>query len=759
MSILSEKAASDLERGEGEWLNMQPVIRKAFKDNFDWLGSHQAAMEKLNHAFIKLSSKLESRVETSEVKNIMDKQISGALKKAAREDKTGDEIAKLSYELAKFNSLRVEIEKKVGKEEMAEQLRLKVDKTDTSIKQLFGNIVTKNMATMKEDLQTMRSKEIEANESKLGELAKSLKDGTEKMEKRLADVEDLKETLETIKNKFELYPSYSAIHSMLDRKADKSTLDTVLPRKADQQTFSDTMATVEKTLAEHEKSLTILKLRAELGSDGQSRTFRTTLGGGPIGEISPVNTSVKGEQERYMMGFTAGGDDSIMQVLPLSFRNDPTQTPGGANTTRKTDGKLGSASRGSAEEAAKRYSAQTEARRVASDSSYRAFNSVMSDMLRQGTKAATAAAGKEEPGRLQDTLSVGRTEAVLTAVWQRMNQMHDEIARLREENHYLHNKVVQVDNTQYAQHFDNIHNVEGKRTTEGAGVVPRRGESEGALDNDVHMYASKAHVEELRDAVAAESLRVDSLLVHTALVQRADEDLQGLKSKVSDYDLRIGSLVSSRDALDGKTQDLYSKVDHLSKRMHAHHDNHGKRLDSCSSAITKLSTESITNLSDTVEKLEKKINEIDFESMRAHTLEGNQQDRLRTRLNNLEKLTYSLETKMQANLGATEHINVTVAQPAASMPQPSSMGADVGSFAPPVPGTPLGQHHHLHPGSFQERYQRRSGGTAAAPSRIPSPVKHRSSNPALDMRLARLQREKEDLRRTIGLKFPSGAAQ
>ena len=150
MSILSQKAASDLEKGEGEWLNMQPVIRKAFKDNFDWLGSHQEAMEKLNHAFIKLSSKLESRVETTEVKSIMDKQISGALKKAAREDKTGDEIAKLSYELAKFNSMRVEIEKKVGKEEMAEQLRLKVDKTDTSIKQLFGNIVTKNMTMMKD---------------------------------------------------------------------------------------------------------------------------------------------------------------------------------------------------------------------------------------------------------------------------------------------------------------------------------------------------------------------------------------------------------------------------------------------------------------------------------------------------------------------------------------------------------------------------------------------------------------------------------
>lgn len=735
--MLSQKAASDLEKGEGEWLNMQPVIRKAFKDNFDWLGSHQEAMEKLNHAFIKLSSKLESRVETTEVKSIMDKQIGGALKKAAREDKTGDEIAKLSYELAKFNSMRVEIEKKVGKEEMAEQLRLKVDKTDTSIKQLFGNIVTKNMTMMKEDLETMRSEEIEANEKKIGELAKNLKDGTEKMEKRMADVEDLKEVLEGIKNKFELYPSYSAIHSILDRKADKSTLDTVLPRKADQHTFLETMATVEKTLAEHEKSLTILKLRAELGSDGQSRTFRTAQGNGPIGEISPVNTSVKGEQERYMMGFTAGGDDSIMQVLPLSFRND-TQTPSGA---AKADSKIGSTTAGSAEEHVKRYSAQAEARKAASDSGNRAFNTAMSEML--GSKVTgPGSSSSEEPARLQEKLSSGRTEAVLTAVWQRMNQMHDEVTRLREENHYLHNKIVQVDNTQYAQHFDNIHRAENKGS---------KRESDGAFDNDVNQYASRAQMTELREAVAAESLRVDSLLVHTALVQRADEDLQSLKSKITDYDLRLGSLASSRDALDGKTQDLYAKVDHLSKRMHSHHDNHSKRIDSCSSAITKLSTESLSAVSDAVEKLEKKVGEIDFESMRAHTLEGNQQDRLRTRLNNLEKLTYSLETKMQANLGASETINVTVAQ--------QDMGGIMASPAPPIPGTGTAlehHHHHLHPGSFQERYQRRSG-AAATPSRIPSPVKHRSSNPALDMRLARLQREKEDLRRTLGLNI--GAAE
>lgn len=734
--MLSEKAANDLEKGEGEWLNMQPVIRKAFKDNYDWLGSHQEAMEKLNHAFIKLSSKLESRVEVVEVKSIMDKQISGALKKAAREDKTSDEIAKLSYELAKFNSLRLEIEKKVGKEDLAEQLRLKVDKTDTSIKQLFGNIVTKNMTMMKEDLQAMRSEEIEANETKLGELTKNLKDSTEKVDKRLAEVEDLKETLEGIKNKFELYPSYSAIHSMLDRKADKSTLETVLPRKADQQSFLDTMTTVEKTLAEHEKSLTILKLRAELGNDGQSRNFRTNYGTGPMGEISPVNTSVKGEQERYMMGFTAGGEDSIMQVLPLSFRND---TPGAKAAT--ADSKTIA---GSAEEAGKRYSAQSDARRVASESGYRAFNVAMSDMLKSTTAGTGSSTGAEEPARLQERLSTGRTEAILTTVWQRMNQMHEEMSRLRDENHYLHNKLVQVDNTQYAQHFDNIHKAEGKHISSSSGGSAK---PDAALDNDIHLYASKAQVTELREAVAAESLRVDSLLVHTALVQRADEDLQSLKSKLSDYDLRIGSLVSSRDALDGKAQDLYAKVDHLSKRIHSHHDNHSKRLDSCSSAITKLSTDSLSTVTDNLDKLEKKINEIDFESMRAHTLEGNQQDRLRTKVNNLEKLTYSLETKVQASLGASETVNVTVAQ------QPTTPGLG----APPLPHA---EPHHLHPGSFQERYHRRTASSTGAavtmPSRIPSPVKHRSSNPALDMRLARLQREKEDLRRTLGLQFPSG---
>ena len=187
--MLSKQAASDLELGQGEWQNMQPVIRKAFKDSYDWLGTHQEAMEKLNHAFIKLSSKLESRVSTSELKGMVEKQISVSQKKSEKtlESKTGEEIAKLSYELAKFNSLRAEVEKKVDKQYLHEELLLKVDKTDTSIKQLFGNIVTKNMNMMKEDLEKLRSKELEETEAKVLTLHQELQE----TRKRLVEFEGL----------------------------------------------------------------------------------------------------------------------------------------------------------------------------------------------------------------------------------------------------------------------------------------------------------------------------------------------------------------------------------------------------------------------------------------------------------------------------------------------------------------------------------------------------------------------------------------
>jgi hypothetical protein len=739
--MLSDKAASDLDRGEGEWLNMQPVIRKAFKDNYDWLGTHQEAMEKLNHAFIKLSSKLESRVDSTELKEAVEKHVSGAFKKAAREDKSGDKIAQLSYELAKFNSLRVEIEKKVGKEDLQEQLRLKVDRTDTSIKQLFGNIVTSNLETMKSELETMRSEELENTETKLGQLGKDLTNTKDKFDKRLCEVEALHEVLEGVKNKFELYPSYSALHSMMDRKADKSTLDAALPQKADQQTFLDTLSAVEKTLAEHEKSLTILKLRAELSMDGQSRTYRTTNGNGPVGEISPVNASIKGEQERYMMGFTSGGDDSIMQVLPLSFRNE---TPGAKQATAAPAvTATGSKQQTSGtEESIRRHSSQAEAAKTASDSAHRAFNAAMSDVL--GAGVASKGEQAAEPDRLLGKLSGSRSDAMMVTMWQRMNQMHDEVGRLREENVYLHNKLVQVDNAQYAQHFENIHRGEKERES-----VAKRESTE------LSEYATKTQVAELREAVAAESQRVDSLLVHTALVQRADEDLHGLKSKLTDYDLRLDSLSSSRDALDGKTQDLYNKLDHVSKRVHAHHENTSKRVDSCSSAIGKLSTETLSSFGESLNKLEKKVGEIDFESMRAHTLEGNQQERLRIRLSTLEKLTYSLETRIQAGWGATETVNVQTLTPSVTMPPAASSS----SGNQQQQQTQQGVYHH--PGGFQDRYQNvgRAINATSSSSSSGSPVgknqqPHRSANSALDMRLARLQREKDELRRTLGLTFP-----
>ena len=726
--MLSKQAAQDLELGQGEWQNMQPVIRKAFKDSYDWLGTHQEAMEKLNHAFIKLSSKLESRVTSSELKGLVEKQISMSQKKSEKmlEAKTGDEIAKLSYELAKFNSLRVEVEKKVDKQALREELLLKVDKTDTSIKQLFGNIVTKNMNVMKDDLNMLRSKELEEMEAKVLTLSQELQD----TKKRLGEFEKLSGDFEEIKNKFELYPSYSAIHSMMDRKSDKSTLEGALPKKTDQGTFLKTMNTVEKTLAEHERSLMVLKLRAEMSNDGQSKGYR-----GSVGEISPVNvnSSTRGETERFMLGFTAGGDDSILQMLPSKV------TTAGATPAPSSSGRAPNAG-------------ANESERLASESSHRAFNSAMKEIFSSKSREESSS----EPARLETKLSTSRSDALLTAMWQRINGMHDELRRVKDENVYLHNKLVQIDNTQYTTHFDAIHRTAGKKEESSSGHHETT-----AVDNDLSLYASKAQVNELRDAVAAESMRVDTLLVHTALVQRADEDLQALKNRFQDYDLQLSSLASSRAALDGKTSDLYSKLDHVSKRVHSHHEDLNKRVESCSASIAKLSVETMDEYAASLATLEKKLNEVDFESMRAHTLEGSQSERLRSRLEALERLTYSLETKMQAGMVESLEHHSHRMQQVQEIPQTTTTNAVNMSS---IQGTPSRNGPHFHPGSFQDRYQSRvgvrssqasSGGASNVSTVGNSPVKHRSSNPALDMRLARLQREKDELKRTLGLSFTS----
>ena len=135
--------------------------------------------------------------------------------------------------------------------------------------------------------------------------------------------------------------------------------------------------------------------------------------------------------------------------------------------------------------------------------------------------------------------------------------------RLKDENVYLHNKLVQIDNTQYANYFDSIHHKKHQ-----VDVADNNGEGSGSSGNrnahqeatlDLSSYATKAQVNELRDAVAAESMRIDKVLVHTALVQRADEDLQALKNKLQDYHLNLDSLSSSRAAMEGKSRTCIQK--------------------------------------------------------------------------------------------------------------------------------------------------------------------------------------------------------
>ena len=202
-------------------------------------------------------------------------------------------------------------------------------------------------------------------------------------------------------------------------------------------------------------------------------------------------------------------------------------------------------------------------------------------------------------------------------------------------------------------------------------------------------------------------------------------------------------------------------MDHVSKRLHSNHENLNNKVESCSASIAKLSVETMNEYATSLAELEKKLNEVDFESMRAHTLEGSQSERLRNRLEALERLTYSLETRVQAGMveSLEHHSQRMQHKQELQQPQTTMNQANMSS----IQGTPRRVGPDFHPGSFQERYQSRIGLRSSQTSSISnvnistgsSPVKHRSNNPALDMRLARLQREKDELKRTLGLSFTS----
>jgi len=216
--VVSTIALGDLERGEGEWKNMQGVVRRSFKDCIDRLNGHQTSLDHLSQVILGVNDKLASRTSTQDVLKLLERE--DFTKKVKHDGHFHDRLDKLEYSITKLAALRAELDKKSDISYVDNVCSRKVEKTDVSIRALLSETLKGDISALRAELRDMRKK-LGVQETVQAQLQHShdLHSNT------LHEMQTLARELKTLKERLDSYPGFSQLLALLDRKADKSALE------------------------------------------------------------------------------------------------------------------------------------------------------------------------------------------------------------------------------------------------------------------------------------------------------------------------------------------------------------------------------------------------------------------------------------------------------------------------------------------------------------------------------------------------------
>jgi len=119
----------DLIRGEGDWTNMQSVVRSSFKELFDHSEKQQQQIQDLLEIAINLKSQLALRPSQEELQRIVEDKVRQLLPRSVSKDKHESLAANVA-------ALRSELERKATVAYVDDSLRRKLDKSDAVVRQL-----------------------------------------------------------------------------------------------------------------------------------------------------------------------------------------------------------------------------------------------------------------------------------------------------------------------------------------------------------------------------------------------------------------------------------------------------------------------------------------------------------------------------------------------------------------------------------------------------------------------------------------------
>lgn len=127
---------ADLERGEGEWRNMQPVVRGAFRQLLDTSAKQQAQIQDLCEICLSLRAQLAARPTHDEVREIVEDAQRRTRAQAAAQGGARGGAPERHVLSVQLQELKAELQRKASVQYVDDCQRRKLDRSEAVVRQL-----------------------------------------------------------------------------------------------------------------------------------------------------------------------------------------------------------------------------------------------------------------------------------------------------------------------------------------------------------------------------------------------------------------------------------------------------------------------------------------------------------------------------------------------------------------------------------------------------------------------------------------------
>ena len=301
----------DMTRGEGEWKNMQPIVRSSFKQMFEQFEKQQQQIHDLLEIAVNLKGQLALRPTQEDLQRMVEDKVRKLLPRSVTKDRHESLILSVS-------ELRAELERKASMQYVDESLRRKIDKGDALVKQLSTSSTDLQAAIrgmIKEETQGLAAElgQVKSTQQTLLRTMTDLSREAGSSRELRSQVNYISSTLQDL-NRTVSAMDFERLERSLQHKPDRAEVDSMMALKAEQSAMVLGLGAVERAIADQDRVLTSLRLRPVAsggGGDavGGERWFATS--GATAGATSGVSAQdewdvLNAAKEGGWLGFDEG---------------------------------------------------------------------------------------------------------------------------------------------------------------------------------------------------------------------------------------------------------------------------------------------------------------------------------------------------------------------------------------------------------------------------------------------------------------------